>query len=88
MCNTNCATINSYTLEKIRVLLNNFKALNASQQRTLVFTRTTRLRKITQDLNNFLSILMLLKLYSLQVENDLGVDLFNLWTVHYQNYQY
>ena len=41
--------------KKTWVILNNFEALNASQQQTLVFSRTTRLREITQDLNDFLS---------------------------------
>ena len=43
------------------MILNNFEALNASQRRTFVFSRTTRLRKITRDINDFLAILMVLK---------------------------
>ena len=39
--------------KKIRVILNNFEALNASQQKTLIFSRT-RLREISQDFNNLL----------------------------------
>ena len=41
--------------KKNRVILKNFKALNASQRQTLVFSHTTRLHKITQDFNDFLA---------------------------------
>ena len=52
----------------ILLILNNFEALYTSQQQTLLFSRTTRLRKITRDFNDFLVILMFLKVLSPKVE--------------------